>query len=259
MRTIGSPPNGLSLKRANPAKVTRNRPSSTASAWNPVKGSRNRRFRRTVVCPSGVLRSSAVSAMNLPESAGPTIPRRGKAAADPAHRAPAKANLGFAALSRRDPSRKKGGPKAALFAKAGQAGSVRLFVGGLVDRRLVTGGRRGRIDLDAVEQVVGHLQRLVVLGVRRHVGLRTGLLVAFGFQMAAQRGFALGIGPRLPLVGHVLHHLDVGNDALGLDRLARRREIARRGEAQRAVAASERNDGLHRALAERAGADQRGP
>ena len=89
MRATGSPPSGLSPKMAKPAKTARNRPSSTASAWIPVNGSRKRRFRRAVSCPSGVLRSSAVSAMDLPESTDSTIPRRGKAAADaPAARAP---------------------------------------------------------------------------------------------------------------------------------------------------------------------------
>ena len=74
-RATGSPPNGLSVKRAKLAKPTRNRPSSTASACIAVNGSRNRRFLRAVSCPSGVLRSSAVSVMNLPESTGPKIPR----------------------------------------------------------------------------------------------------------------------------------------------------------------------------------------
>jgi len=32
---------------------------------------------------------------------------------------------------------------------------------------------------ELVQQIVRHLQGLVVLGVRRHIGLRTGLLVAF--------------------------------------------------------------------------------
>ncbi len=73
--------------------------------------------------------------------------------------------------------------------------------------------------------------------------------------MAAQRSLALGVGARLQLVRHVLEHLDVGHDALGLDRLARRRVVAGGGQPQRAVAASQRNDGLHRALAERARAD----
>ena len=52
--------------------------------------------------------------------------------------------------------------------------------------------------------------------------------------------------------------LDIGRNALGLDRAAGRREIARRGQAQRAVAGAQRDDGLHRALAERARADERG-
>src|SRR6185437_1656830 len=75
MRTIGSPPNGLELKIAKPAKVTRNRPSRTASACMPVKGSRNRRLARAVFCPSGALRSSAVSAMDLPGNLARIRPR----------------------------------------------------------------------------------------------------------------------------------------------------------------------------------------
>ena len=71
----GSPPSGLSVKRATPKKATRNSPSSTASACIAVNGSRNRRFWRSVFCPSGALSSSAVSVMNLPESTAPTIPR----------------------------------------------------------------------------------------------------------------------------------------------------------------------------------------
>ena len=75
MCATGSPPKGLSVNRAMVAKPTRNRPSSTASACIAVNGSRNRRFLRLVSCPSGVLSSSAVSVMNLPESTAPKIPR----------------------------------------------------------------------------------------------------------------------------------------------------------------------------------------
>ena len=46
-----------------------------------------------------------------------------------------------------------------------------------------------------------------------------------------------------------------GLDALRLDRAARRRVVARRGQPQRAVAVAERDDGLHRALAEGARAE----
>ena len=82
VRTIGSPPNGLLLKIAKPAKVARNRPSSTASACIAVKGSRNRRLARTVSCPSGALRSSAASAMDLPESDRAKIARPANSAAN---------------------------------------------------------------------------------------------------------------------------------------------------------------------------------
>jgi hypothetical protein len=87
--------------------------------------------------------------------------------------------------------------------------------------------------------------------------LRAGLFVAFRLEVAAQRRFALGVGPCLEIVRHFLQHLDVGRDALGLDGTARRRELTRRGEPQPTVARAERNDGLHRAFTERARADQR--
>src|SRR5215469_5417820 len=75
--------------------------------------------------------------------------------------------------------------------------------------------------------------------------------------MAAQRCLAFRIGLRFEIVGNVLQYLDVGRDAFCLDRTSRRRVVTRRGQAQRAVAGAERDDGLHRAFAERPGADQR--
>src|SRR5215813_9798880 len=92
-------------------------------------------------------------------------------------------------------------PRGAAFAAAPLkiktlAGSVRGFRRLVaVDRRLVAGCRRGGrgCRLDAVKQVVRQLQRLVVLGILRNVGLRAGLFVAVRLQVAAQRGFALGV------------------------------------------------------------------
>src|SRR5579864_327480 len=253
-RAIGSPPSGSSWNSAKPAKQSRNRARTVAKACNPVKGSRNRRLRRKVFCPSGALRSSAVSAIDFPESteADDTTAgqRGGRAPGCWWYLLPADGQKG----------RPLGPP---LWEPPTGGRSVRNLGRRLVvGRGLVVGcGRRrcvrGRVGLDAVQEVVGRLQCLVVLGVRRNIGLRAGLLVAVVLQMAAQRGFAPCVGPRLQLVRHVLQHLDIGHDALGLDRLAGRRVVARRGQAQRAIAAAERNDGLHRSLAERAGADQR--
>src|SRR5690242_2425677 len=62
--------------------------------------------------------------------------------------------------------------------------SVGRLAGGLVRGCLV----RGRVGLDAMQEIVRRLERLVVLGIRRHIGLRPGLLVTFGFQMTAQGG-----------------------------------------------------------------------
>jgi hypothetical protein len=87
------------------------------------------------------------------------------------------------------------------------------------------------------------------------VGLRTGLLVAFGLKVSAQRRLAARVGARFELLRHVLQHLDVGRDTLRLDRTSGRGEVARGCQPQRAIAGAERNDGLHRAFAERARAD----
>ncbi|OIQ72578.1 hypothetical protein GALL_457950 [mine drainage metagenome] len=122
MRVIGSPPCGLSLKRAKPAKAARNSPNRTATACIPVNGSRSRRFRRTVSCPSGALRSSAVSAIELPESAGPTIPRQGKTTADAALWPCAKpASAGRRRLNR--------SARYLIASAAGPQGSHQLFCG----------------------------------------------------------------------------------------------------------------------------------
>ena len=72
-------------------------------------------------------------------------------------------------------------------------------------------------------------------------------------RLASPRGFSAA-GLALQLVGQLLLDDDVGIDALGLDRAVRRRVVARRRQPDRAVGA-ERDDRLHRALAERARAD----
>src|SRR5690242_4993863 len=130
--------------------------------------------------------------------------------------------------------------------------SVRLAVALAVGRR--NGG------LDAAQEVERGGQRLVVLRVLRDVGLRAGLLgaLALALEVAAQLRLAGHLAAALLVVRHVLQHLDVGRDALGLDRAAGRRVVARGGEPQGAVVAAERNDGLHRALAERARAEDGG-
>src|SRR5262244_1902766 len=123
------------------------------------------------------------------------------------------------------------------------------------DRRL--GVRRvSRFLLDAADEIVRGVERLVVLRLRRDIGLRAGLLVAFGLEVAAQRSLAARVGARFELFWHLLQHFDVGRDTLRLDRTPGRGEVAPGCQPQRAaIAGAERNDGLHRALAERARAD----
>src|SRR5262245_28343221 len=119
------------------------------------------------------------------------------------------------------------------------------------DRRL--GIRRvGRVLLDAADEIERGVERLVILRVRRDIGLRAGLLVASGLEVTTQRSLAARVGARLELLGHLLQHLDVGRDTLRLDRASGRGEVARGSQPESPSARAERNDGLHRALTERA-------
>src|SRR5262249_61559402 len=54
----------------------------------------------------------------------------------------------------------------------------------------------GRVLLDAADEIERGVERLVILRVRRDVGLRAGLLVAFGLEVAAQRSLAARVGAR---------------------------------------------------------------
>src|ERR1700704_4022757 len=240
--TLGSPPDGASTTAAQTRKNATEKPRTPATP----SGSRTGNFDRLrfLPWPSGALRSSAT---------GPTL----------ANHAAILKHFGAQACrdlmggrpltvkTCRDGQTKRGGPEAAP--------RINVWVR---DRASVRHGafrvgREGRIGPGAAQELERRIERPVVLGLGRDIGLRAGLLVALRLEMAAQRGLALGLGrgARLHLLRHFLQDLDVGRDALGLDRLAGRREVARRGEAKRAVAGAERNDGLHRALAERAGAD----
>src|SRR5262249_22628154 len=84
------------------------------------------------------------------------------------------------------------------------------------DRRF--GIRRvSRVLFGAADGIERGVQRLVVLRIRRDIGLRAGLLGAFGLKMSAQRRLAARVGACLELLWHVLQHLDVGRNTLGLD------------------------------------------
>src|SRR5215813_10520304 len=96
------------------------------------------------------------------------------------------------------------------------------------DRRL--GIRRvSRVLWDAADEIERSVKRLVVFRIRRDIGLRAGLLVAFGLKVSAQRSLAARLGARFELLRHLLQHLDVGRNAFRLDRTSGRGEIARGG------------------------------
>ena len=68
------------------------------------------------------------------------------------------------------------------------------------DRRL--GVRRvGRVLQDVANEIERGVKRLVVVRIRRNIGLRAGLLVAFGLQVSAQRSLTARVGARLELLG----------------------------------------------------------
>src|SRR6516162_4273001 len=106
------------------------------------------------------------------------------------------------------------------------------------DRRLGV-WRVCRVLLDAADEIERGVQRLVVLRIRRDIGLRPGLLVAFGLKVSAQRSLAARVGACLELLGHVLQHLDVGRNTLGLDGASGRGEVARGCQPQRPIAGAE--------------------
>src|SRR5438067_6028641 len=80
--------------------------------------------------------------------------------------------------------------------------------------------RVSRVLLDVADEIKCGVKRLVILRIRRDVGLRAGLLVALCLEVAAQRSLTARVGARFELFRHVLEHLDVGRDALRLDRAA---------------------------------------
>ncbi len=75
--------------------------------------------------------------------------------------------------------------------------------------------------------------------------------------MPLERGLALGFVLALQFIRDVLLHDNIRIDAFGLDRTTRGREVKLRRQLQRAIF-PQREDRLHRALAEGACADDRG-
>jgi hypothetical protein len=117
-------------------------------------------------------------------------------------------------------------------------------------------GRERRISDRPAQKIERLFQCTVVLFVGRHVGLRAHFFSTFRLEVLAQRRLTLDVGLHLWIAGYFLEHLCVGLDALGLDGTAGRREVTCRGQSQRPIARSERHYRLHRAFAERAGADE---
>src|ERR1700761_4610500 len=110
------------------------------------------------------------------------------------------------------PWRLAGSQKAAGRPVGRPAGSMSCV--GLVRDRGLRIRWISRVLLNATNEIKRGVERLVILRIRRDVGLRAGLLVAFGLEVAAQRSLAARVGARFELFRHVLQHLDIGRDAL---------------------------------------------
>ena len=109
----------------------------------------------------------------------------------------------------------------------------------------------------AVQKIERLLERAVIPLVRWHIGLRARFFGALRLKVAAQGRLALSIGRRFHIGRYFLQHFDIGLDTFRLDRTAGWCEVPGRGQPQRAVAGSKRDNSLYRALAERARANQR--
>jgi len=83
------------------------------------------------------------------------------------------------------------------------------------DRRLGV-WRVCRVLLDAADEIERGVQRLVVLRIRRDIGLRAGLLVAFGLKVSAQRRLAARVGAFGKGSVQTIIPLGSGNGALRL-------------------------------------------
>src|SRR5205085_6612605 len=68
--------------------------------------------------------------------------------------------------------------------------------------------REGWIDFAAAHKIKRRLERLVVPGIERDVGLRAGFLLTIGFEVTKQGRFTARAGPGFELLRHLLQHLD---------------------------------------------------
>jgi len=78
-------------------------------------------------------------------------------------------------------------------------------------------GREGGVGGRSAQQIQRHFDRFIVRLIGRHIGLRAGLLGTLGFEVAAQRCFALGVDLSLHVIRNVLQDFDVWRDARGLN------------------------------------------
>src|SRR5262245_52973971 len=235
---LGSPPNWSLTKAVQATTTTPESPSAPARNWGADNGRFGSRFRLS--WPRGAFRSST-KAQDPRESLRESSTRRF------CH--------SHVAAGRKDAKAPKSGGGGLSAAPANAKRKCRSVRHGCLGIR-----REGRIDLGAAQKVERHVESFVVLGIGRNIGLRAGLLFALvAFQMTAQRCLALGVCFRLELVRNVLKNFNVRRNAFCLDRTAGRCEVSRRRQPQCTIARPERNDGLHRSLAERAGADHRCP
>src|SRR5712691_238610 len=249
----GSLARGSFTNRSQPSTMAVRKPSEPAIRRN---GGTGRSERRRTLVPRGRLRSSVTNPVSFnPRRSTAACTERfgsfGNSRSQPEHR-DRMVNGGLKTPARRTAKRKprpETGRGLILLIPSERA-SVR--------NRPLRVRREGRIALDAAQEIERERELLVVLRIWRDVGGRARLLLFLlaVLEMAAQRRLAARLDLALELFGQILNELDIGRDALGLNRAPGGGEVARGRELERTVG-SDRDHRLHRALAERAAAEDR--
>ena len=119
--------------------------------------------------------------------------------------------------------------------------------------------RHFRRNFLAVQKVLRRNQLIIEFHISGHKRLRAMFFISAVEKMALERSLTLYGILADQIFGNRFENFILRLDALRLNRPPRRRVIAGGGQTQRTVILAKRNNCLHRALAERARADQRRP
>src|SRR5215472_9688800 len=102
-------------------------------------------------------------------------------------------------------------------------------------QRLLRLRGEGGIYLGAAQEGKRHFQCGIVFWLSGHIGLRAHLFLSLRSEVSWKIRFTDHHLTRLEILGYLLQNFDIRCDALSLYRSARRREVPRRRQAERAI------------------------